>query len=462
MTFDENTHCFNNAKNWQLGWFADRRAQWSPSDGLKTFDLVGLGDYSFTNDKQIIALEIESNGVKCYLGFNRISGINKDVKEYEDLVLVQCVDELGELSYLLAHLDSGDWRADLKVVIERESQSDLEFNLNYTIYVETIEIKPEGQASYARIILGSKSEVLKDNEANNRPMNCIVDAEKSAPSCTEECGFVPAVPQDDYPAFNGGSCEHECGIYEGLCVVGGKCTDKVAADFKTELVEFYTNHSLTYNETDYFCEQWQQFPEHLLSNLTCFTTNCDFCDIMVSEYHPFCDYDFSSKAQVDEVEKQITILLTFSIEDETLWNESSTQFSIAQNFAELLGEDSVAVNIDDVALTVEVTFATKFHGDLEDRVKHKWFLDRLEEKLFTKDHHYHLDKLEYTEEEIPTEEKTPTEEETETEKGGSDFPVSKPILIAAASGVLVLIALSILACCKYRSSPAKVIYVTNV
>ena len=39
--FDENTHCFNNAKNWQLGWYANRRVEYSHSLGsIQAFDLV--------------------------------------------------------------------------------------------------------------------------------------------------------------------------------------------------------------------------------------------------------------------------------------------------------------------------------------------------------------------------------------------------------------------------------------
>lgn len=402
--FDESTHCFNNAKNSQLGWFTDRTAHWSISDGLKTFDLVGLGDYAIQNDKQIISVEIESNGVKCYLGFNRISGVNRDVKEYPDLVTMQCVYE--DISYLVAHLGSGDLSPDLNVSIKRREQKDIiKFNLDFTIYVEAIEIKSDGQASFARIILGSEKEVLNDNEVNRRPTNCIVDAIKSAShsasTCTEQCGSVPAVPKDGYPALRGGSCDdYECRIYDGLCVVGGKCTSDVLQPLIAKLRSHLRSHS--HKPTSHLCNMVLPFPQHWLSNLTCHSTTSlgcshSFCDkLMMSEYHGFCNYDFSSKAHVDEVEKKLKFTLTYSVGGRST-KDTSPQFSsetFSRNLADLLGEASVVVNIDKVSNTVAVTIDTKHHADLEDRLKHKWFLDRLKEKLEYDEVYVDFDKLE--------------------------------------------------------------------
>jgi len=385
--FDESTHCFNNAKNSQLGWFTDRTAHWSISDGLKTFDLVGLGDYAFRNDKQMISVEIESNGVQCYLGFNSISGINKDIKEYRDLVTLQCVHK--DISYLLAHLGSGDRSPDLNLSIKQSEGKSVKFNLDFTIYVDAIEIKPEGQASFARIILGSETEILKNNEVKSRPTNCIVDSIKSAtdsaPTCTKQCGIVPAVHKDGYPALHGGSCDYECRTDDGLCGVGGKCTNEAVLPLLVKITN-QTRH--THKPTGPFCQRSLLFPQLWFSDLTCFLTTslgCEhhFCDkLMMSEYHRFCSYDFSSKANVDEVEKTLTFTLTYSVDDRS--TDTTPQFSsetFSRNLVDLLGEDSVVVTLDKESNTVEVTIVTKHHTDLEDRVKHEWFLGRLREKL---------------------------------------------------------------------------------
>jgi len=449
--FDEYAHCFNSAKNWQLGWFPDRKAQWSPSDGLKTFNLVGLGDYAFTNDKQVIALEIESQGVNCYLGFNRVSGVSEGVKEYQDLVTLQCVHD--GMSYLLAHLDSGDWAADINA---------LEFNLDYAVYVEAIEIKPEGQASIARIILGSKGEVQDDNQANSRPVNCIVNATKSAATCTEECGFVPGVPKDDYPALRGGSCaEYECSIYDGECAVGGKCPDQVLEPLIAGA------SSLMFNETYHFCEKWLQWPQHLFSNATCILspTWCshNFCELVMSDWHPFCTYDFSSQAPVDEVEKQIKITFTYFIT--TTLDASSPELSstiIARNFADLIGEDSVVVNIDDVSNIIEVTIATKQHSDLEDRLTHKWFLDRLREKLEYDQIFVDLDKVEFIQSNVGDDESVDTQDEDESIL--DKILANHMVLVGAISGAFMLMFAIICVCyyCGRSRAQKKRNYVINV
>jgi hypothetical protein len=450
--FDEYAHCFNSAKNWQLGWFPDRKAQWSPSDGLKTFDLVGLGDYAFTNDKQVIALEIESQGVNCYLGFNRVSGVSEGVKEYQDLVTLQCVHDDGT-SYLLAHLDSGDWAADINA---------LEFNLDYAVYVEAIEIKPEGQASIARILLGSKTEVLNDNEANSRPVNCIVNATKSAATCTEQCGFVPGVPEDDYPALRGGLCaDYECSIYDGECAVGGKCPDQVLEHL------FAGASSLIFNETNHFCEKMLQWPQQLFSNATCILspTWCshNFCELLMSDWHQFCTYDFSSQAPVDEAEKQMKITFSYSVR--TTLDDSSTELSsitIARNFADLIGEDSVVVNIDDLSNIIEVTIATKQHSDLEDRLKHKWFLDRLREKLEYDQIFVDLDKLEFTESNIAGNGSVDTQDEDESIL--DKILANHMVLVGAISGAFLLMFAVICVCynCGRSRAQKKRNYVINV
>merc|ERR1711953_143997 len=431
--FDENTHCFNSAKNWQLGWYSDRRAQWSPSDGLRTFDLVGLGDYAFANDQQVVDLEVAG---KYYISFNRKSGIHSDIKEYEDLVTVSFVEPepADRISYLFKAFGAWDWYSDEE----------------WGIYVESIDIKPEGQASVARIILGTRDEILRENDINNRTMNCITDSEKSAPTCTEECGSVPGIPEDHFPAYHGGSCEYECQMYDGNCTVGGTCGSKALKLFGDAIEEL----NMDYNVTDHFCETWMQFPEYVFSNTTCFFVTSPVTinfDVMVSDYYPFCTHDFSSKAKIAE-EKKIKLTFTYSMEGTSKPenHESSTQFSstiFADNIAELLGEDSksVDVNIDRATDKIEVTISTKYHADLELRVKHKWFLMRLQEKLSYDSVIVDLGNLQYA---VIDDE--------------SFFEKYKLLLIGGAAGAVVFfIGLAICICCpQCGSSPQMIVHKT--
>jgi len=432
--FDENTHCFNSAKNWQLGWHADRRAQWSPSDGLKTFDLVGLGDYALSNDKQVVdlqATDLSPEGYTFYISFNRKSGINSDIKEYADLVTMSFVKPEPEepLSYLFREFGAGDW-----------------FGTEISIYVESIEIKPEGEVSVARVVLGPKDEVM----ALNSPINCIVDTEKSAARCTEQCGSVPGIPEDESPAYNGGSCEYECKMHDGNCTVGATCSSRAINAFGYELKQLH----LKTNKSDHFCETWMQFPEHVFNETTCFFDTSPLAinfDIMVSEYYPFCTYDFSSKAEIAE-EQKIKLTLTYTMDGTSKPenHEMSTQFSnkiFARNIAELLGEDadSVKVNIDRETDKIEITITTKYHADLEARVTHKWFLMRLEEKLSYDSVVAGFENLDYA-----------LSDEDEEE---SFFEKYKLYLIGGGAGVVVFfIGLSICLCCSDCGNSTTIIH----
>lgn len=362
--FDENTHCFNNAKNWQLGWYANRRVEYSHSIGsIQTFDLVGLGDYALSDETQVVVLKAGN----YYIGFNRISGVSSDVKEYQDLVTIQTVDGEG-MSDLLGHLTAGDDR----ILI---GAPDL------AIYVESIEIKPVGQASVARIVLGTPSDLLNYIHSEELPVNCMMDEKKSAATCTEKCGSVPAIPVNGFIGIYGGNAcpEYDCYINDGLCQIGGKCDE----DSYLAAVEKYVLIPEPVNETHHHCETWNQVAENVFSNLTCFVEELP---VMISDMVPFCAYNFSSMSQNDEQRKIITFSLTYTIKGTSNpeRHESATEFSnitFAQNVADLLGLESVVAIIDKTFDIINVTIETNQYADLEDRVKHEWFLLRLQGEL---------------------------------------------------------------------------------
>jgi len=363
--FDENTHCFNNAKNWQLGWYANRRVEYSHSIGsIQTFDLVGLGDYALSDETQAVVLKVGN----YYIGFNRISGVSSDVQEYQDLVTIQTVDVRSGISNLVAHITASDFRQ-------------LNGALVLAIYVESIEIKPVGQASVARIVLGTPSDVENYIYSEEHPVSCTVDQQKSAATCTEKCGSVPAIPLNGFIGINGGNAcpEYDCYINDGLCKIGGKCDE----DAYLAAVEKYVLIPEPVNGTHHICETWNQVSENYFSNFTCFFEDSP---VMLSDMVSFCAYNFSSTSQNDEQRKIITFSLTYTIKGTSNpeRHESATQFSnttFAQNVADLLGLESVVAIIDKTFDIINVTIETNQYADLEDRVKHEWFLLRLQAEL---------------------------------------------------------------------------------
>eukprot|EP00551_Chaetoceros_affinis_P003807 CAMPEP_0203661788 /NCGR_PEP_ID=MMETSP0088-20131115/59787_1 /ASSEMBLY_ACC=CAM_ASM_001087 /TAXON_ID=426623 /ORGANISM="Chaetoceros affinis, Strain CCMP159" /LENGTH=774 /DNA_ID=CAMNT_0050524481 /DNA_START=1 /DNA_END=2326 /DNA_ORIENTATION=+ len=83
--------CFNNAKNWQLGWYADRRATATPLTASWDGDLVGFAEVNSipaTSD-QVILLKVEGDDVDYYVGFNRKVGINSGTQEAGNQVTIQ-------------------------------------------------------------------------------------------------------------------------------------------------------------------------------------------------------------------------------------------------------------------------------------------------------------------------------------------------------------------------------------
>eukprot|EP00551_Chaetoceros_affinis_P010625 CAMPEP_0203670402 /NCGR_PEP_ID=MMETSP0090-20130426/6477_1 /ASSEMBLY_ACC=CAM_ASM_001088 /TAXON_ID=426623 /ORGANISM="Chaetoceros affinis, Strain CCMP159" /LENGTH=614 /DNA_ID=CAMNT_0050535253 /DNA_START=69 /DNA_END=1909 /DNA_ORIENTATION=+ len=83
--------CFNNAKNWQLGWYADRRATATPLTASWDGDLVGFAEVNSipaTSD-QVILLKVEGDDVDYYVGFNRKVGINSGTQEGGNQVTIQ-------------------------------------------------------------------------------------------------------------------------------------------------------------------------------------------------------------------------------------------------------------------------------------------------------------------------------------------------------------------------------------
>ncbi len=81
--------CFNNAKNWQLGFYSDRRTVAFPLAASWTGDLVGLAEYDKSSDGQNVVLKVEGHTIDYYVGFNRKTGINSGTVEGGNQVTIQ-------------------------------------------------------------------------------------------------------------------------------------------------------------------------------------------------------------------------------------------------------------------------------------------------------------------------------------------------------------------------------------
>lgn len=101
--------CFNNAKNWQLGWYSDKHATASPLTTSWTGDLVGISDYLAAGSNTVV-LKVVGGADDYYVGYNRRSGINSGTVEGGNQVTIQ-MRQQGTgyaASTLVAKLSSGD------------------------------------------------------------------------------------------------------------------------------------------------------------------------------------------------------------------------------------------------------------------------------------------------------------------------------------------------------------------
>lgn len=101
--------CFNNAKNWQLGFYSDRRTIAFPLAASWTGDLVGLAEYNKASNGQNVIVKVEGHTIDYYVGFNRKVGINSGTVEGGDQVTIQS-RSLGQgyaASLLEAKLSAG-------------------------------------------------------------------------------------------------------------------------------------------------------------------------------------------------------------------------------------------------------------------------------------------------------------------------------------------------------------------
>ena len=107
--------CFNAAKSWQSGWFADKSLTIHPNDDAGTCfsgELYGLDSYSSSpaDAKVLIQLQSNSGTHHYYIGFNGQQGSNIGTREHANQVLITSQLTSGPdtgKSSKLAHLGEG-------------------------------------------------------------------------------------------------------------------------------------------------------------------------------------------------------------------------------------------------------------------------------------------------------------------------------------------------------------------
>ena len=102
--------CFNNAKNYQLGWFTDAVATVTKNN-IISVSLKGQVNYQpgvSNQDPVIIRIDVSESTENYYVGFNHKSSYNSDTNEYANKVTIHRYQGTGyALSFVEASLGSG-------------------------------------------------------------------------------------------------------------------------------------------------------------------------------------------------------------------------------------------------------------------------------------------------------------------------------------------------------------------
>jgi len=163
---DTGKMCYNPAKNWQIGWYNDRKKMLTPPSqaSWETMEtIVGIADYQKNNMFPVV-LKLETGTSNDYfVGFNRAAGINEDNKEADDQLTIVQSGKNGD-SF------SQSW---LKATLKVSEQYTLEnfggvSGTNIVIILDSIDKQRDGswQANVKVIKSSSKSSPSRKPSAN--------------------------------------------------------------------------------------------------------------------------------------------------------------------------------------------------------------------------------------------------------------------------------------------------------
>ena len=107
---DSPVMCFNAAKSWQSGWFADKSLTIFPNDDAGTCfsgKLYGLASYTSSPADAKVLIQLQStSGTHYHIGFNGKQGSNSGTVEHGNQVLITTQASTGK-SMKIAHLGAG-------------------------------------------------------------------------------------------------------------------------------------------------------------------------------------------------------------------------------------------------------------------------------------------------------------------------------------------------------------------
>ena len=93
--------CFNAAKSWELGWYAEKSTKIDPKNKI-TLNLDAFVDYDSVPSNEYVLLKI---GTK-YVIYNRQKGINSETQEFQNQVTITEMAREGDFSHAVGNLSS--------------------------------------------------------------------------------------------------------------------------------------------------------------------------------------------------------------------------------------------------------------------------------------------------------------------------------------------------------------------
>ena len=94
--------CFNAAKSWQLGWYAERSAEINLEDYKITLNLDAFVDYNSVPSNEYVLLKVDTK----YIIYNKQKGINSETQDFQNQVTITEMAREGDFSHAVGNLSS--------------------------------------------------------------------------------------------------------------------------------------------------------------------------------------------------------------------------------------------------------------------------------------------------------------------------------------------------------------------
>ena len=94
--------CFNAAKSWELGWYADKSAEINPNNKI-TLNLDAFVDFNSVPSNEYVLLKVDTK----YIIYNKQKGINSETQEFQNQVTITEMARESDFSHAVGQLDPG-------------------------------------------------------------------------------------------------------------------------------------------------------------------------------------------------------------------------------------------------------------------------------------------------------------------------------------------------------------------